>query len=219
MRKLILSSLPLFLLLISVTIAHQPRLVIKVNTSEENPIIIEDPEISKAYYGEVMGSPDYYKIISDKPFNLYLNILVPDIPIENKRKFSVEVTDPAKKQILFLDGTNYTWEEYFEEFGGDSYLRGPEARKNLNEGTYFIKVFNSNNTGKYSLAVGEIESFPPSEFLNTVFLLPQIKQQFFNKPIYTAFLNIIGLFIVILAITVIIIGLVILKLTKKFLFK
>lgn len=216
MKKLSPSFLLLFLILIPVVTAHQPRLVINVKNSEENPIIIEDPEISKTYYSKLIGNPDYYRIISNKPFSLYLNVLIPDIPVENKMTFSVKVTDSMKKQILFLNGTNYTWKEFFEPFGGDSYLQGTEARLNVTAGTYNIKVFNSDNTGKYSLAVGEIESFPPNEFLNTIFVLPLIKQQFFNKPMYTGLLNYIGLFVLILIIVVIVIVVVIFKVFKKF---
>jgi hypothetical protein len=169
-----------------------------MQNSEGNPIVIEDPEISKAYYGELKGSSDYYKIVSDKPFSLYLNILVPDIPVENERRFSVEVKDIAGKQILFIDGTDSTWEKFYEPFGGDNYLQGPETRLNVSQGTYHIRVFNSNNVGKYSLAVGEIESFPPIEVLKTIFILPLLKQEFFNQSLLVSFLNIAGLSILII---------------------
>ena len=46
----------------------------------------------------------------------------------------------------------------FEEFGGDYYLQGPTFDQNVSAGTYYIKVFNENNTGKYSLATGSYRS-------------------------------------------------------------
>ena len=206
----------LFFLLIPSTYAHQPRLVMDVNTTEENSIIIKNPEVSQAFYGQLEGNPDYYKIDSDKPFKLYLNILVPNIPVENERRFSVKVTDSNKKQVMFLDGSKNEWKEFYEEFGGDSYLEGPEARLNVSAGTYLIKVYNSDNKGKYSLAVGEIESFPIDETLKTMLLLPVLKERFFNKPAYTGFLNLIGLFIFIPIIIVIILAVVFYKLLKRF---
>jgi hypothetical protein len=187
-----------------------------VNTTEENPIIIKNPEVSQAFYGQLEGNPDYYKIDSNKPFKLYLNILVPNIPVENERRFSVRVTDSNKKQIMFLDGIKYEWKEFYEEFGGDSYLEGPEARLNVSAGTYIIKVYNSDNKGKYSLAVGEIESFPIDETLKTLILLPTLKEKFFNKPFYTGFFNLIGLFVFGPIIALIILAVVFYKLLKRF---
>jgi hypothetical protein len=95
--------------------------------------------------------------------------------------------------LLTLDGTNSTWEPYFEEFGGDYYLKGPEARANLTAGTYYIKIYNSNNQGKYSIAVGEIESFPVDESLKALVAIPILKEQFFGKHVSTLFFQFIGI--------------------------
>jgi len=58
--------------------SHQPRLV------ESSRITVVDPEISKAYYGKLAGEPHIYRIESPQPFALYVNILVPDIPGQDK---------------------------------------------------------------------------------------------------------------------------------------
>ena len=71
MKKIIL-ILFVFIIIGSV-IAHQPRVGLK-GTLEE-PIQVEKPEISKAYYGELLGIPEYYEIDSDKDFLLYLSPL------------------------------------------------------------------------------------------------------------------------------------------------
>jgi tryptophan-rich sensory protein len=126
------------------------------------------------------------------------------------------VTDSNKKQIMFLDGSKHEWKEFYEEFGGDSYLEGPEARLNVSAGSYLIKVYNSDNKGKYSLAVGEIESFPIDETLKTLILLPTLKEKFFNKPFYTGFFNLIGLFVFGPIIALTILAVVFYKLYKKF---
>ena len=178
---------------ISIVAAHQPRLVIGANASIENPIVIMNPEISQAFYGELKGQPNYYKITSDKPFKFYINLLVPASPGIPPDFISAELLDSSGKTLMLINGTNSTWEPYFEEFGGDNYLKGPEARDNLSAGTYYIKVFNNNNQGKYNIAVGEIESFPIDESLKALITIPLLKEQFFGKPVTTLFLEFLGI--------------------------
>lgn len=173
--------------------AHQPRIDTETTVTVENPIIVENPEISQAFYGKLNGNPVYYQIKSDKPFQLYVNLLVPTSPGEGGEFVSAEVTDESGKVVMFLNGTSSTWTPYFEEFGGDNYLKGPEATLQVPAGTYTIKVFNSQNQGKYSIAIGKIEAFPANEALITIFTLPLLKQQFFAKPITTLFFQFVGI--------------------------
>jgi hypothetical protein len=175
--------------------AHQPRLDTGKTVSVENPIIVDNPEISQAFYGQLNGKPVYYQIKSDKPFKLYVNLLVPTSPGQGGEFISVEVTDSSGKVVMFLNGTNSTWTPYFEEFGGDYYLKGPEDTLQVPAGTYNIKVFNSQNQGKYSIAIGKIEAFPANEALTSLFTLPLLKQQFFAKPISTMFFEFVGIII------------------------
>ena len=52
--------LSLLLILISIkAFAHQPKLI-KYSPSKENPHKVIYPEISKAYYGKLIGEPHYY---------------------------------------------------------------------------------------------------------------------------------------------------------------
>lgn len=190
--KSIIFFFVLFLSICTVA-AHQPRVDVGTNTTIYNPIIIENPEISQAFYGNLKGTPDYYQITSDKPFELYLNLLVPASPGLGGSLPSAQVTDPSGKIILTLNGTNSTWTPYFEEFGGDYYLKGPEGAKNVSAGTYTIKVYNANNQGKYSMAVGKIEAFPLDESLNAIINLPILKEQFFGKSVTILFLEFFGI--------------------------
>ena len=189
------SVILLFVLFLSIcaVAAHQPRVDVGTNTTVSNPIIVENPEISQAFYGKLKGNPDYYQITSDKPFELYLNLLVPASPGLGGSLPSLQVTDSSGKIILTLNGTTSTWTPYFEEFGGDYYLKGPEATKNVPAGTYNIKVFNANNQGKYSLAIGKIETFPADESLKAIINLPILKEQFFGKPVTVLFLEFFGI--------------------------
>lgn len=186
-----LTLIILFVMMVGFVGAHQPR--IASDGSINNPIIIEDPKISKAYYGELEGNPEYYQIKSERDFLLYVNILSPDV--EGARTdFVVEVLSDSK--ILFvLNESN--WKSFYEPFGGDDYLMGPEIEEQTSAGNYIIKVLNIDNYGKYSLAVGKIESFPPVEIIKTVFALPKIKRDFFGKSPLTAYFNYTGLFLLI----------------------
>ncbi|MEN6329564.1 MAG: hypothetical protein ABFC91_04665 [Methanobacteriaceae archaeon] len=173
--------------------AHQPRLDEGVITTVENPIIVKNPEISQAFYGQLDGNPVYYQIKSDQPFQLYVNLLVPTSPGQGGEFISAEVTDQTGKVVMFLNGTNSTWTPYFEEFGGDYYLKGPEATLDVPAGTYTLKVFNSLNQGKYSIAIGKIETFPANEALTALLTIPLLKEQFFAKPLSTLFFEFIGI--------------------------
>lgn len=153
--------------------AHQPRIV------ESRETIVIDPEISKAYYGELMSEPDVYTIQASAPFNLYVNILVPDI-VDQEKNVSATISKDGKP-LTTLDGTQFTWTKMFEPFGYDTYWTGPEYKAKVEAGTYVITVASTNNDSKYSLAVGEIENFDFKEIMNALTLVPLLKSNFFNE--------------------------------------
>ena len=233
MKKVVLLAVPIFLLvLVSAALAHQPRIVSGELTQ------IENPEVSQAFYGELKGKPDYYQIKSGDPFSLYVGVLVPelegigkDVSVEIRKEHEHDEEEPEpeheKNETLFLlDGLEHEWTYYYEEFGGDSYYKGPELRSNpdeealprgvdVDEGTYTIKVFSPDNEGKYVLVVGEREEFPLNEIVNTLFVLPTLKAQFFGKSPWTAYFNLIGLFFLIFVLVVVGIVVLIVVLVKR----
>ncbi|UCH36200.1 MAG: hypothetical protein JSV65_07560 [Armatimonadota bacterium] len=178
--------------------AHQPRIV----ESGKTPIVVEAPEVSKAYYGELDGAPRLFAVRSDHPFILYVNVLVPRIPGIQKN-ISAEIRDGKGNLVAELDGPNFRWTEFHEPFGGDDYYRGPEFSKDVEAGEYTITVFNSGNRGKYVLAVGEKEEFPFSEMVRTVAVLPRLKSEFFERSPLTILFSYTGAFLAVplLAIT------------------
>ncbi len=194
LSKLGIMGILIIILFLSIPMAfaHQPRLE-SANTTIDNPIVVKNPEISQAFYGQLNGNPSYYKIQNNASFRLCVNILVPDIPGASSQLISVQITDSSGKTIGLLDAKNSTWTPYFEEFGGDYYLKGPEFNQTQPGGTYYIKVFNDNNQGRYSLAIGDIESFPPAETISTLFLLPLIKAELFKVPVAELFIQFLGL--------------------------
>lgn len=153
--------------------AHQPRIV---NTRE---IIVPSPEVSKAYYGKLTGVPDVYIIQATSSFDLYVGVLAPDIAGQKKDISAVILKDG--KPFVELGATESQWKPFFEEFGHDNYLQGPEYKATVEAGTYEIQVSSSNNDSKYSLAIGEIEAFDFKEALNALTLIPELKKNFFNE--------------------------------------
>ena len=184
MNKLIFSIL--FVLLVSLVDAHQPKLV------GSNTVQVIDPEISKAYYGELSGVPHYYTIESEKEFRIYVNVLIPGKVLTHT--ISAELS--GDDVFYELNGDNFSWALFYEEFGKDHYLKGPELGEDfkgnqiLPAGTYVIRVFNDENKGKYVLAIGDIESFPIGEILIASITVPYLKVSFFGKY-YLLFIPII----------------------------
>lgn len=170
-------------------LAHQPRLV------ERGAIIqIQQAEVSQAFYGELAGSWQDFKIVVEEPFNFYAGILVPDLPMI-KTNLSLEIfqLNPATTSLAFLDGAKFNWTALREPFAGDDYFKGPEFEQALVAGQYLIRVASPNLKGKYTLVVGRQESFPPGEIWKTLKVLPTLKSDFFNKAPWTMFFNYIGL--------------------------
>ncbi|NQU83764.1 MAG: hypothetical protein HQ536_03560 [Parcubacteria group bacterium] len=186
----------ILLLFVAVPVlAHQPRIV------SEDFVEIKNPEVSQAFYGEMSGRSIEYQIKSDLPFNLYVGILVPDLEGVEK---DISVNIFKNEELLFyLDGENFKWERYFEEHGGDYYYKGPENRiEQVDAGTYKIKVFSTDNKGKYVLVVGDKEEFPVSEIINTLKTLPKLKADFFEKSPLLAFFNVVGLYLAVFLLVV-----------------
>jgi hypothetical protein len=68
---------------------------------------------------------------------------------------------------------------------------GPSLEKDVDPGTYTLRVSNPDNQGKYSLAIGKIESFNLKEIINTYKVMPALKMQFFEKPRYLIYWSIV----------------------------
>ena len=186
-RFFIAFSFCFFLIPFSFASAHQPYLV-----GKEKQVTVTNPEISKAYYGEFSGSPVVFTINENKPFKLYVGVLVPD-------QFGVLTDVSAKiqkdsKLMAFLSATSTNWARFYEPFGGDAYYQGPEIRSNALPGIYSITVSRPGNSGKYVVAIGETESFTVNETIRTLKVLPFLKSEFFGKSVWTAYLNRIGLY-------------------------
>ena len=179
MRKILVALLICIVLFVSqssVASAHQPRLV------SGDKVVVENPEVSKAYYDTLTGNPRTYVIESQTPFLLYLNLLVPKASNPQGRYSGIVYRVDAGKRVEWarLDASAVEWKEFYEEYGGDYYLWGPEYENTVPNGRYEIEVYSSDNQGKYVLAVGNQEEFPPVEIAKTFFVMPVLKTQFFQ---------------------------------------
>lgn len=185
--------------------AHQPRIVDNGEITQ-----IYNPENSQAFYGQLNGQPAVFKIDESNTFNLYVQLLVPDIKYENVSKDLYVIISNNTDIVGFLQGNTSNWTFFHEGFANDDYWEGPDFNASA-KGNYTITVSNNNNTGKYVLVVGNVESFPLYEIIKTVFTLPRLKI-YMNKSPLTAYLNLTGIFllmslILLAAIILIIIGL------------
>jgi len=171
-KKTTVLSVLVLLAVPALAFAHQPRI------TESRQTLVPSPEVSKAYYGELSGEPDVYIIQAGEPFDLYVNVLVPDIAGQKKDVSAVILKDGV--QVALLDGPNFDWKQFYEPFGADTYWMGPEYKAHVEAGRYEIRVWSSNNDSKYSLAVGEIEAFDLKETINALTLIPKLKQNFFD---------------------------------------
>lgn len=181
-------------LLAAVSFAHQPRLVSEA--SQANPYLVTDPEVSRVFYGELDGQPAYFKITSDRQFNLSFNLLIPDVGGSEKYGLKIYVSDDSRRQLFLFEPSPFEWKPYYEEFGNDWYLDGPKASRVVPAGTYWIRVFSDNNQGKYALAIGGDEQFPPQEAIGALLLMPIIKEKFFGKPVFLPMVHELGIVLI-----------------------
>ena len=178
----------IFLFAITSSFAHQPILNSNGEMSPDKPYVIENPEISKAIYSTLEGIEHYYMISSDKPFNFYAGLTVPKIDdCDDFLRFSYAVLDNDFHIIQEFDGQKFQWWEWYEPYGKKWYWVGPEYGEGFKSsnvfdaGTYYIKVYNKDNIGKYVLAVGDIEKFTPFVIARAIVTVPIINKKFWDK--------------------------------------
>jgi hypothetical protein len=204
---LILNFLLIFSLLVSASMAHIPEIVIEDRDYAADPIIVEEPEISYAYYGKLQGSPQLYKIESDKQFHLYVSLLVPYVGQEELSDVEFHIWKDDKKIVMMHDFQN--WTKMYEQYGGDWYLQGPTYEADVEAGTYIIEVHSYANSEDYTLAIGKIERFGVKEILWTIIILPVMKAIFWGNYI------LIAIYLIIIAVMSLIIFWILKKRKKR----
>jgi len=183
----------LFLLLVPFVLdayAHQPRLVMDLASTDTDPILIEEPEVSKAYYGRLEKTPEYYAISSNSEIDMYLSLQVPDLPNQSTN-ISLDLIDKKGLILAHFEGKDHNWTRFHEDFGNADYLAGPSIRTTLPAGIYTIMISGDENA-KYVLVTGFEEEFPAPEFLNALVLVPKINIEFFGMNAVQSMANVFG---------------------------
>ncbi|MFA5163016.1 MAG: hypothetical protein WC441_00645 [Patescibacteria group bacterium] len=177
--------------------AHRLRLVYSQDLNPDSPFLIAEPQIAQNFYGELKSSPDYYQINLAEPLNLHFSLLSP-ANREERQDFAAEIIsnnyDSPELSLFSLASEDPLWDVYFEKFAGDKYYQGPEASVDLEPGSYFLKVYSPDNKGKYTLMLGQEESFSSQDIIDSLEKLPVLKKEFFAAPPIAAYFNLIGLF-------------------------
>ena len=206
-NNLIIVIVILFLILVSwplKVLAHQPRLV------EMEKINVTEPEISKAYYGNLSGKPHIYTISTSSPIDLYVNVLVPFI--EGPEKNVIVKIFKGEQLMGILSPKKGDWKEFFEPFGHSMYWKGPEFKVSADAGKYKIHVQSTERSIRYVLATGEIEAFDGPESLNAILLIPKLKKDFFEESPLSFILSPLGWgYVLLLQLLIILTGFVISK--------
>lgn len=168
--------------------AHQPILDKgQGSNTREDPYRVEQPEISKAIYSELTGSDHYYRIDSDTPFAFYAGVTV--AKVDNcalSQVYSFDVLDADFNLIDQRSGEDFEWWPWYEEFGKKWYWVGPEIGKDFASdreyaaGTYYVRVYNQDNTGRYVLVIGDIEKFTLPVIARTLVTLPRINNRYWD---------------------------------------
>ena len=177
-----------FLLFIaSAVTAHTP--VLDMNAKNESaPYLIDDAEHSKAIYSELDGDPDFYKLDEEQPFDFYVGITTAKMEgCTLKSKFSFDVYDSSMRLLDKRDGSKFEWSAWFEKWGKKWYWVGPQIGADFKStsqypaGTYYLKIYNDDNKGKYVLAVGDDERFGIGSMLKLLGIMKETSEIFWNS--------------------------------------
>ena len=204
MKKIFHLVLVLMLLTVAGTAsAHQPRII--YGDQAVDTVVIDQPDNSQAFYGELIGQPEIFTFHLNSPLKFYWNLLVPDT-LGAREDFvahlegETKAGDPVVAQLV---SQGKFWTKYYEPYGGNNYFKGPEATVELPAGDYVISVANNGHLGKYVLVVGQTESFSPTEIWQTLIVLPSLKRDFFSQSPWRAYNNRVGQYLAVVILVLI----------------
>ena len=191
MKKIVLyfALVFVFLSLAFKASAYQPNLVYL----QQGSIQINNRATSQFFFDELKGSPRDYFIDLNKDFQIYVNLLVPEVT-NGSGRYSLEIFDSQDNKIYSVDGTSFEWKEIYDDFGRDYYLKGPEFTKQLSAGKYKIEVFSKDNTGKYVLSFGKNKALGFLSTVNIYWQVPFLKLTFLKTPVLQFFLTPFGIY-------------------------
>ena len=198
----------LFLFIAGNALAYQVRLVYL----KSGNVQINNPEISQIFYDELRGQPRDYLVDSSEDFELYVNLLAPD-PANRDGRYSMDIVSLNNKEQNLIFSTalidEQNWQEFYEPFSRDYYLKGPEFFEQVPAGKYKIEIYSKasklpeviggpdkdpgDNQGKYVLVVGKKEVYTIQSILNIYWQLPLLKLTFLKTSVLQFFLTPFGI--------------------------
>ncbi len=180
---LIITMVFIFVVVVSQTIwAHKP---VNVNypATREDPIIVNDHQISWAAYTELstINEVDYYRLEVNEGEEIYANLLIPKIERLKDYDPTIALIGPGlpkdyevnniQLQVKDDEGVivkrygSDSLEEFYEPFTMTRYyVKQTLITKAPVTGSYHLTVFNEDNQkGKYVFAIGRKEVWRPAE--------------------------------------------------------
>lgn len=160
--------------------AHVPITSV-AGTNLSNAVEIEDPTKSWVIYSELQSAkvPQYYHFEMDKGLGISLTLMIPieygssgfrpslvlmGPGLANQSTSPSYVETPARGGVMVFDSSaasaeyeGFTPTSFYKLI--DIYMIAPE------NGTYYFAVYDANSGGRYSIAVGYVESFTIDEWL------------------------------------------------------
>ena len=198
MKKIILIIFALAMISTNYASAHKLISHDDNHKDFDSALVIPDHKISWAIY-ENLGTNEakFYTFEAKKGDSFYASIVIPKIQgLENYAPALVLIGEDniIMKKVIYEKG--FPGNEFYEPFGQVTYWERQELRTVIpQDGTYFIVVTDERNqTGKYSLAVGEIEDFSGE---NMFTLLP--KAWFDTKLFVNDYVSITVVFVIFIA--------------------
>ena len=62
---------------------------------------VKNPEVAQAFYGELKGERQVFDTVASRDFNLYLSLLVPDLPdVKKDIKADVYLIGPDSRTLV-----------------------------------------------------------------------------------------------------------------------
>jgi len=136
--------------------AYVPRF--DVPEDQQDVVVVDEPELSQAFHGELADFPHTYEIVASEEFNLYVEILVPDIDSSENIISGIIIKEQEDSgrviEVTRLKAVDASWESQKNKEFDEWYRVGPKFEEVLEAGTYRIETNTPDNIGKYVLVVG-----------------------------------------------------------------
>lgn len=138
--------------------AYVPQIV--VQESLHDITLIDDPELSQAFFGELKNFPHTYEIHADKSFTLYTQIRVPELESSKNNVSGIIIKEQKKgrvEEVARFLAQDAPWTVHRDSLIGETYREGAQFEKELGPGVYRLEVHTPDNLEKYVLRVGKNE--------------------------------------------------------------